>query len=262
MKSINTWEDEEVKTLFKFVEIKKSEGMPLIKIFKAFGGYTGRCQNSVRNYYYAEIKNLTEDEKRCRDLNIIIKNHVAKNAQPFSDSETKNVVERINTLVGNGYSVRRACLALADGNITKMVRYQNKYRSEIKAKKESKNMGNIIKMPVKRNLMTDDDIKALFMGILKLVKKQEMEKAKQTYECELEQANQKLKNALAEIVVKTAKIEKLQSKIALYEIKEQDNKRKEIEYRIKLAQNSKAKELLKEFINKNVGKAKASKKCV
>ena len=29
-----SWENEEIKTLFKFVEIKKQEGMPLVKIFE------------------------------------------------------------------------------------------------------------------------------------------------------------------------------------------------------------------------------------
>ena len=59
MKNYKTiWEDEEVKALFKFVEIKKEEGMPLIKIFADFGKRVGRCQNSVRNYYYEEIVSL------------------------------------------------------------------------------------------------------------------------------------------------------------------------------------------------------------
>ena len=70
-KEFCAWQDEEVKSLFKFVEVKKSEGVPLIKIFDEFALKVGRRQNSVRNYYYNEIKELTKNEKRkklCRFL--------------------------------------------------------------------------------------------------------------------------------------------------------------------------------------------------
>ena len=216
-KTINIWEDEEVKTLFKFVEIKKSEGLPLIKIFKLFADFVGRKQNSVRNYYYKEIKNLVADNNRCKNLNISLSDHTAKNAIPFSENETKNVIESVKQMVNNGFSVRKACLTLANGDATKMIRYQNKYRSSIKSKniKSTENSNgniidtiqhsNVITMQPKQTTMSDDDIKALFMGILKLVKKQEMEKASKTMQDKLIDANTKLKRAVAEIIIEKNK---------------------------------------------------------
>jgi len=267
MQKFNVWEDEEVKTLFKFVEIKKGEGMPLIKIFDEFACKVGRCQKSVRNYYYKEIKILNDNKNRCKRLGINIKEHFAKEPKPFSKTETNNIIERISLLLENGYSVRRACLTLAEGDATKMIRYQNKYRSMLKnqlgnkAGNINKNLNkggylsmptNIIKMPTKRNVMSDEDIKSLFMGIMKLVKKQAVEETKEEYESKLNSANQKLKNAMAEIVIKMANIEKLQSEIELLKTRIEKSKNQQIESRIKSVKNKSAQILLKEFVLKKI----------
>lgn len=248
--NFSVWQDEEIKTLFKFVEVKRSEGMALINIFKEFGKSVGRCQNSVRNYYYREVKELANNEKRCNSLKINIKNHIAKTPIPFTEKETENIVDRINKYVMNGYSVRRACLELAGGDATKMIRYQNKYRSKLKQKGKENDMGNIIKMPEKRNIMSDEDIKALFMGLLNLVKKQESLKIKDIFESEMESANNKLRNAMNEIILKSEKIAKLQAQITLLKKEIEDSKQKEITKRVKLA-NSTAKQLIAEFVQKN-----------
>lgn len=238
------WQDEEVKTLFKFVEIKKYEGMALVEIFLNFANLVGRHQNSVRNYYYLEIKRLKNDEKRRFELGIDLSRHVSKTTEKFSDYETKKMMDEISELINNGYSVRGACLVLADGDESKMIRYQNKYRSIIK--KENKNMGNIIKMPT-ANFMSDEDINALFMGLVKLVKRQEGERAKLEAQFEIENANEKLKSAIKEVVEKKMQIEKLQAEISLLKQKSEQNKEKEVINRIKFVQN-KAKGLISSFI--------------
>ena len=161
---IGKWQDEEVKTLFKFVEIKKDEGMPLVQIFKSYAFFTKRQPNSVRNYYYKEIKLLTVDKTRMKRLKIDLSKHEAKNICPFDDIDTKWIIDRIQELIEQGYSVRGACLKIANGDVSLMVRYQNKYRSEMKNKKRLDNMGNIIKMPANPNVMSDEDINALFLG--------------------------------------------------------------------------------------------------
>lgn len=270
MSKINAWEDEEIKTLFKFVEIKKSEGVPLIKIFDEFAKKVSRCQKSVRNYYYQEIKNLQDDRQRLKRLGISLENHIAKKSQGFSAEETNLVVNKINNLINNGYSVRKACLTLADGNINKMVRFQNKYRAELKRNNYNKSLHqksdysveetlkttNIIRLPQKRNVMTDDDIKALFMGIVKLIKKQSMESAKNIIENELMASNLKLKKALNEIILKSAEIEKLQAQIVLLKRQTEDKNQKDIEKRVKFVNIGNANKSLKSFID---GKKKEQK---
>lgn len=248
MNNISYWEDEEVKTLFKFVQIKKSEGVPLIKIFNLYGKCTGRCQNSVRNYYYREVKELLKNKQRQQKLGIQIDCHVARTPVPFTAVEKEKIINSINNMVKNGYSVRKACLTLAGGDASKMIRYQNKYRSNIKKVKENTSVDNIIKMPEQRNLMTDEDIKALFMGILKLVKKQETLRAKDLAFAEVKSANEKLKIAMAEIIAKSQQIEKLQSKISLLKQEIETFKQKEINSRIELNKNT-AKNLIKSFLN-------------
>lgn len=222
MNNLNVWEDEEVKSLFKFVEVKKSEGVPLIKIFNLFAKCVNRKQNSVRNYYYREIKNLKENKNRELRLGINLKNHIAKTPEPFSEKDTKEVVSNIKSLLEQGYSVRGACLELAGGDAGKMVRYQNKYRAEVKYKQneKEKNEGiksNVIKMPVKSNILSDDDISALFLGLVKMVKKQAEVKAKMLVEGELKRANENLKLAILEIASKKHEIERLKNQIVVLE---------------------------------------------
>jgi len=244
------WEDEEVKTLFKFVEIKKSEGEPLIKIFNDYAQCTKRHQNSVRNYYYTEIKRLAKNNGRLQKLGINLNGHIAKEAKPFTSEETQSIVKAIDQKIKNGYSVRRACLELAGGDATKMVRFQNKYRAQQKTKTGG-NMGNIIKMPIKKDYMSDEDINALFLGLIKLVKKQEISKAKFLVQDQLELANQKLRKALADIIQGQREIEHLRGQIAELKLQANLNKDKDIQTKIKkLAQVNTASSLIKEFASK------------
>ena len=163
-KYFSKWEDEEVKTLFRFVEIKKSEGVALINIFKQYADKTQRHANSVRNYYYKELANLKLDTRRLKELNIDISCHFAKEVIPFFLLQTKELINKIDELISKGYSVRGACLKLSGGNASDMIRMQNKYRLETKYKE--RNMGNIIKMPIKKDVISDEEINALVLGLV------------------------------------------------------------------------------------------------
>ena len=241
------WQDEEVKTLFRFVEIKKSENLTLVEIFLQFAKCVGREQKSVRNYYYLEIKRLQNDVERANKLGIDLSQHNSKCSLKFTDREAKNLLGNINKLIKDGHSVRGACLILADGDKSKMIRYQNKYRSIIK--KENKNMGNIIKMPT-TNFMSDEDINALFMGLVKLVKRQECERAKLETQFEIETANNKLKSAIKEIIEKKMQIEKLQAEIKILKQLSEDYKQKEVISRVKVVEKS-ATQLIDGFLAKH-----------
>ena len=93
-------------------------------------------------------------------------------------------------------------------------------------------MGNIIKMPLKRNVISDEEINALFFGLIKLVKKQENEKLKFKFDEEIKSANEKLSVALSEIVNKEKQIESLKQRIKLLN-HDENLKELEIKNRIK-----------------------------
>ena len=105
MENYSKWDDEEIKTLFKFVEIKKQEGMPLIKIFAEYATKTLRHANSVRNYYYKELGNMLNNTKIADDFGINLKNHTITQSQPFSQNEELQVVNQINELKEQGYLI-------------------------------------------------------------------------------------------------------------------------------------------------------------
>lgn len=209
------WSEEEIKALFKFVEIKKNDGVPLINIFKQFAQKVGRMQNSVRNYYYKEVTNLLKNKERSERLGINIQKHKVLEVKSFSRKDEEELKNKVEELRSQGNSVRKSCLILANGDATKMIRIQNKYRALIK--EESKKVNNVIKMPIKKNILNDEDINSLFLGLVKLVKKQEFEKVKLLYEGNLSESNNKLKNAIAGLIEKDNKIEQLKKQIKLLE---------------------------------------------
>ena len=241
------WSEEEVKTLFKFVEIKKREGYALVKIFKLFADKVGRKPNSVRNYYYKEVVRLMQDEKRCKKLSIKISEHKVLSVEPFSQSDENMLKQEVDKLIEQGNSVRRACLILANGDATKMIRIQNKYRS-LKNKNKKEEITNIIKMPIKRNTLSNEDINALFLGLLKLVKKQEFEKAKLMYEENLFNANNKLKGAIEGLIEKENKIEQLKKQIILLQSNVETLKKK-VDKNSKMYKEKSAKKLLNDYFD-------------
>ena len=85
------------------------------------------------------------------------------------------------------------------------------------------------------------------MGILNLIKNHERQKALETAENQVGLASLKLQQAMAEIAIKTAQIERLQSNIVLLENKIKDTASNEINNRIKNINRGKAKDMLNGF---------------
>ena len=257
MERVSNWEDEEVKTLFKFIEIKKSEGMALVTIFDKYANCTKRQKNSVRNYYYKELNNLKNDKDRVQKLNIDLSKHIVSKGVPFSKEEEEKTIKEINKLIDSGCSIRKACLTLSNGNVPVMLRLQNKYRALSQKKENKSSMGQIIKMPTRSEKLSEEDIKALFMGLVKLVKKQEAENIKSMYENELYKANEKLNKAIVEIANKQSKIEKLKSEIEI--VKNELNQKGEILQRISNVSKNRAKDTIKEFFENKIPKNRVVK---
>lgn len=197
MKTYCSWSNTEIKNLFDMVENYKLKNLPLVKAFEDYAKNSGRKCNSVRNYYYDEINELKNNEEKRKLLNIELKNHEISSPKNFSDAETKNLIEKINSQTKNGLSVRKACLNLAGGDATKMIRYQNKYREFLNKKQHSSNVVYMKRRESKN--ISEKDIDSLFLGLIKLVKKSASESIEKKLEKDLEFANSSLRKTLVKL---------------------------------------------------------------
>ena len=133
MNKINGYTEEEAKELVDFVYSGRREGKSLSGLFASYALKSGRAKGSVRNYYYALLRSTGDD--RVRDM-LKDKGLKAEKIVPFSDEETDRILKEILKRKCDGISVRKAVLALADGDDKLMLRYQNKYRNVISKEPE------------------------------------------------------------------------------------------------------------------------------
>lgn len=160
------WKDEEVKSLFEEVRLCKSQGKALREAFAAHAKKHFRKPNSVRNYYYCEIERLKKDEKRRERLAIDLEEHKKVERNYFSPQEKSEIITKIKNMVSDGYSVRKACLMLSGGDVSTMLRYQNKFRSSQPPKSS-----NVLTFRGRPSKITESDLQGLFMGLVRLVRK-------------------------------------------------------------------------------------------
>lgn len=201
------WADEEVKSLFSYVEEIKRNNEPLKNAFILHAKKYGRRPNSVRNYYYHEVDNLSTDAKRAGKLKIDLKNHEKTEINYFSEDEKNNLMEKIENMVKAGSSVRQACLTLSNGDVAQMLRYQNKYRNYISKNNQK---SNIIKFSKKKSeVLTESDINSLFMGLVRLVKRSAIEELSGKMKEEREPSNYLLRKALVDLNRKDKEIREL-----------------------------------------------------
>ncbi len=117
------WRTEEVDRLWQQVHVANDQGEPLRTVFERVGMELGRKPNSIRNFYYAQLK-----ERQAPEL---------QRALPFatfSDEEVRQLLRSVLSERAKGLSVRACVHQLASGDKTLMLRYQNKYRSTIKSR--------------------------------------------------------------------------------------------------------------------------------
>lgn len=210
------WKDEDVKKLFEIVEQNKSKNQSLLTAFTEYAKLTGRKRNSVRNYYYQELTELQNNKLRANKLNIDIKKHIVNESILFTEKETRSIISNILKLNNEGYSIRKACLKLANNDVNLMVRYQNKYRSVLKTNpqlieeiskelninqlKTNINSSNLIYFKKQEpKAITENDINSLFLGLIKLVKKSATESVEKKLISELDFANSTLRKTLVKL---------------------------------------------------------------
>lgn len=152
---------------------------------------------TVRNYYYSGMwrKHLAKQDEKTMTPQI-------KSFDKFEYPEARDLIRAIVLGYSRGESIRSICLKHAKGNPSKMLRYQNKYRNIMANSPEQinkiaaslENEGYFIKNPISENqpskqsikqeaelltmpqhypqTLTDQDIQNLFMGVIRLVRKQ------------------------------------------------------------------------------------------
>ncbi len=115
------WSRVETEQLFTLAGQAQQSGKPLKAVFDEVAALNGRRPNSVRNYYYAKVKESGDGSYTHQ-----------RAFQPFSEESARQLVEQVLTAQAGGESVRSCTLRLANGDDKAMLRYQNKYRALMK----------------------------------------------------------------------------------------------------------------------------------
>lgn len=118
------WSEEENKLLWETADEAQQQGMPLKQVFEQIAHQTGRRPNSIRNYYYAQVR---QREGVPAPLPRFV---------PFEEGEVESLVEQVLRARAAGQSVRACLQEMSGGNHSLMLRYQNKYRSVLKNRPE------------------------------------------------------------------------------------------------------------------------------
>ncbi len=228
------WKNEEVKALFYEVEDCKKDNVSLKVAFEKHARNFKRKPNSVRNYYYKEVDNLSFDEERCLTLGIDLTKHKKTHFVCFEQQESENMVQEIEKLTKLGMSVRSACYKLAKGDLTQMTRMQNKYQNMKKC--------NIIPFRNKKSFLSENEINSLFLGLVRLIKKTAVEEFSEKAKQGEENLQLLMKKAFSDLNKKDEKIAQLQQ--AFEEVKKENQ-----ELLTKLKSNEK-KQSLKQHLSK------------
>ena len=118
------WSDEESSLLWKTADEAQERGLPLKQVFERIAEQTGRRPNSIRNYYYAQVRE--REGGRARAARFV----------PFTEEEVRTLVETVLRRKAAGQSVRSCLQELSGGNHSLMLRYQNKYRAVLRSHPE------------------------------------------------------------------------------------------------------------------------------
>jgi len=152
------WREDEIDRLWQEVQQANANGRPLRAVFEEMGESLGRKPNSVRNYYYMQLR-AREDASARR----------ATPFETFSEEEVHALVKNVLRARAKGQSVRAAVMALSSGDHTRMLRYQNKYRSVLKKRpqliedtlQELRSEGVECKNPLESTRRSTEELKAL-----------------------------------------------------------------------------------------------------
>lgn len=227
---------EKIKKMFLLINNNKQK--PLSQRLSLVANHFNLQKNSAKNYYYKSIKFLKDNPLIASNLNIDIEGIVSKPFKKFDLSEKKNLVKAVEDNLKKGISVRKTCMMLANNDAKQMLRLQNKYRNMTKVlkrkkigeyvvdieksafaesqnKKKQQNIINFASAKTKFGKgITDSDINALFMGLVRIVKKQAEQAANSELKEECKFATENFRQTLIDLNKTEALLKKEQQKNA------------------------------------------------
>ena len=119
------WQRREIDALRMRIAQAESSGESLRSVFDDMSRELGRKPNSIRNFYYAQLREAQEGESG-RPLPF----------ETFTKQEIEQLIRSVLTARAQGLSVRACVRNLAGGDKSRMLRYQNKYRSVVRTRPE------------------------------------------------------------------------------------------------------------------------------
>ncbi len=120
IRSRTGWQDSETNRLFTAVKEASAAGVPLRTVFESLSDDLGRKPNSIRNYYYACLRERPDAAPHTPAF------------KPFTPEETHQLLREVLMARGRGMSVRACVMQMSGGSHSQMLRYQNKYRTILK----------------------------------------------------------------------------------------------------------------------------------
>lgn len=118
------WRQDEIDLLFSAVNEAADKGTPLRDVFADVGERLSRKPNSIRNFYYARVRETPQLCTRQAPF------------RAFTPDELHQLLRGVLIGRGQGESVRACVTRMSGGDKAGMLRYQNKYRSILKNKPE------------------------------------------------------------------------------------------------------------------------------
>lgn len=125
------WSIDQTKRLFDLVSEAAERGEPLSGAFAAVSADSGKSLNSVRAYYYAQLRLFTLMPDFAERLGIKVVSARREEFELFTAAEIDELVERVLLGKAEGKSVRAVIAEMAGGDAKKALRLQNKYRSTV-----------------------------------------------------------------------------------------------------------------------------------
>ena len=116
------WQKQEIELLKNCVSEGAQSGESLRSVFERVAEQLGRKPNSIRNFYYAQLREHEECGERTLPF------------ETFAPDEVERLIEQVLTARAQGMSVRACVSKLSGGDKTRMLRYQNKYRSTVRTR--------------------------------------------------------------------------------------------------------------------------------
>lgn len=124
------YKTEDMIAFAEFIASGGLKGKPLAQGFRDYAALSGKAAGSVRNLYYA-LAGFSRKNAEFTAKYLGGKTLKVDKSEKFSVEESK-ILEKIAEFTARGVSVRRATVCLAGGDAKKALRYQNKYRNELK----------------------------------------------------------------------------------------------------------------------------------